>query len=161
MNMRMLGRIFLPAVLCAEFALVPVPAAGQGGAGVDTPQQAARHLAEKLVYEMLHKDIQKQPVALLPPDPDAARAADSVRSSDAHDAPVEREQRHSRAVHDCIRQLARNHLRVDRAPDAQRAALRDQAQVAHILDVAGRVALMLNALPPASNPEAGRPRIVF
>ena len=76
MNIRMLGRIVLPAVLCAGLAVVSLPAAGQGGGGVDTPQEAAaRNLAEKLVFDMLRKPIKKQPVALLPPDPDEFRDA--------------------------------------------------------------------------------------
>ena len=73
MNIRMLRQIVLPAVLCAQIALVPVPAAGQSGAGVDEPQRVAEGLAGKLVTIMFRDKLHGQRVALQPLGPDTFR----------------------------------------------------------------------------------------
>ena len=73
MNLRRLRQLIVPVVLCAAHALVPLPAAGQSGAGVDDPQQVAealaRTLAEDLVNAMRRHPILGQRVALQPLDP--------------------------------------------------------------------------------------------
>ena len=69
MNLRRLRQLIVPVVLCVAHALVPLPAAGQSGAGVDDPQQVAEALAEGLVSAMLRHPILGERVALQPLDP--------------------------------------------------------------------------------------------
>ena len=69
MNIRMLREVVLPAVLWAALAVVPLPAAGEGGAGADDPQHVAETLAKDLVRKMLRHENHGQRVALQPLDP--------------------------------------------------------------------------------------------
>ena len=69
MNLRRPRQLIVPVVLCAAHTLVPLPAAGQSGAGVDDPQQVAEALAEGLVSAMLRHPILGERVALQPLDP--------------------------------------------------------------------------------------------
>ena len=71
MNIRMLRQLVLPAMLCGQLALVPLPAVGQSGAGADDPTLAASMLAKKLVYAIArdHPELHRQFLALQPLDP--------------------------------------------------------------------------------------------
>ena len=86
MNIRMLRRFVLPAVLCAQLALLPLPAAGQSGAGADDPQRVADMLADELVSGMReHSELLRQRVALQPLDPKEFVALDKRERRRLHD----------------------------------------------------------------------------
>ena len=70
MNIRRLRQLVVPAVLCAELALVPLAAAGGSGAGVEGPQQVAKALVDELVDGLReHSELTDGFVALQPLDP--------------------------------------------------------------------------------------------
>ena len=86
MNIRMLRQFVLPAMLCGQLAVVPLPAVGQSGAGADDPQNVADRLADELVSGMRdHPELHRQRVALQPLDPKDFVALDKRERRRLHD----------------------------------------------------------------------------
>ena len=52
MGHRILRKVVLPAILCANLAFLPVPAVGQSGGQPDSADRVASELADDLVGKM-------------------------------------------------------------------------------------------------------------